>query len=146
MSRAQDLDYQPRPKVIESPERNGEGFDLRVLIKDGLTGEVIRHQPYALHCIGRHKYFERPMGSGNLFYGDGKVAGRLVRNPDAEPGTPDEYYADTKAPHIEAVLGQEPMSPDTVRDENETLRRELAALQAQVDALTAPETESRRQR
>jgi hypothetical protein len=132
MSKAQDLDYQPRPKVQETPEWNGVGFDLRVLIKDAKTGEVIRHQPYNRHCVGRHVYYERPVGSGNLFYGDGKPAGRWMKQENGE------YGAQTDLPHVSAPEPIAPMSADAVAEENETLRRELAAAKAELEALTAP--------
>ena len=147
MSRAQDQDYQPKPKIQENPEWNGVGFDLRVLIRDAKTGEVIRHQPYNRHCVGRFVYYERPIGSGNLFYGDGKEAGRWVR------GETGEYFADTAAAHVTVrEPEEEKQDMSAMADENETLKRELAAAKAEIEALTAPqlqpekETESRRQR
>ena len=147
MSRAQDQDYQPKPKIQENPEWNGVGFDLRVLIRDAKTGEVIRHQPYNRHCVGRFVYYERPIGSGNLFFGDGKPAGRWVR------GETGEYFADTAAAHVTVrEPEEEKQDMSAMADENETLKRELAAAKAELEALTAPqlqpekETESRRQR
>jgi len=146
MSKAQDQDYQPKPKVQENPEWNGVGFDLRVLIRDAKTGEVIRHQPYNRHCVGRYVYYERPIGSGNLFYGDGKPAGRWVR------GESGEYYADTGAEHRAITEARELSGLDAqaLSEENETLKAELAALKGELEQATAPqitpekETESRR--
>jgi hypothetical protein len=60
-----------------------QGFDLRTHIRDPKTGQVIKKQPYKLY-IGKFdgsnvgKFYERPVGSGNLFYENGAVAGRMV--------------------------------------------------------------------
>lgn len=139
MSSAQDRDYQPQSKIQETPEWDGRGFDLRVLIKDGKTGEVIRHQPYNRHCVGAHVYYERPPGSGNLVYGDGKPAGRWMKQENGQ------YGAQTDLAHIEQAQPLEPVTAQAIAEENETLKQELAAMTAQVEALTKPqETESRR--
>ena len=53
------------------------GFDLRVQIRDPKTGAVIRTQPYVLHDINDQEVFERPVGSGNVFWKSGEAAGRV---------------------------------------------------------------------
>lgn len=52
------------------------GFDLRNRITDK-HGEVIEKQDYFIHSKGAQQFFERPPGSGNLFYISGEPAGRL---------------------------------------------------------------------
>lgn len=130
MSRAQDADYQPKAKVIEQPELNPEGFDLRVQIKDANTGKVIRHQPYTCHIVGGSKLFERPKGSGNLYYESGLSAGRLGRDGQGNK------YADTTKAHIEIAEAKE-VTLEAIASENESLKAELAALKAEQTAATA---------
>ena len=117
-------DEQKAPPIEEHPPRDwSRGFDTRVHITDAKTGRLLKFQPYKLHVVGGVEYYERPVKSGNLFYPDGKVAGRWVEGPNKQ------MYADTNAEHIEFVAAEsEWQTEDAVRSENEALRAELAAL------------------
>lgn len=133
---SQDNDYPSQAKIIESPEYIPGSFDLRVTVKNAKTGEVIKHQPYNLHCDGKDKYFERPIGSGNLFYGSGQPAGRWMRNPDWKKGSSvPEYYANTEAEHVEFEVTQARQltveAMQAAEADNASLRAELAALKAE---------------
>lgn len=128
MSQAQDASYQPKPKVIETPERVGEGFDLRTHISDAKTGQLIRMQPYRMFCEGRIRYFERPKMSGNLFYESGEVAGRRVQ-------VEGKWKIDETLKHTEFTSAKTDLiTPDQVFSENEELRKELAAMRAEKEA------------
>ena len=53
-------------------------FDLKTVIRDSKTGSVVSRQPYRLHVKSGTKYYERPVGSGNLWFEDGSHAGQIV--------------------------------------------------------------------
>ncbi len=91
------------------------GFDLRVHIRDPKSGAIVRKQPYRLHVIQGVQYFERPVGSFNLWYKSGEPAGRMV---DGEP-KPEADHVDWKAP----------------RTHDDDLRDKLVAQDAQIDQL-----------
>lgn len=134
MSRAQDADYQPQPEVIEHPARVGTGFDLRTHIKDAKTGEIIMIQPYRRFSVGLSTYFERPKFSGNLYYEDNVPAGRRVAKGKDSSGN-EIWEIDTKAKHIDFVAANTHLTrSEDIKKENETLRAELAALQAEKEA------------
>jgi len=50
-------------------------FDMRVTKRNPKTGAIISTDPYRLRITKEGKTFERPVGSGNLWYEDGEVAG-----------------------------------------------------------------------
>lgn len=128
--KAQDLDYQPKPDVIEDPPPPMSGFDFRTHIKDARTGELIRIQAYRRRCIGNQTFCERPVDSGNLWYEDGKQAGRWVKGPDGK------FFADESAEHIQFIAPKTQLRRQTeIEDENEILRLELAARDEELAAL-----------
>lgn len=136
-----EADYQPKPKVIEHPERNpSEGFDLRTHIKDAKTGKLIRVQPYTRRVVNSVVYYERPVGSGNLFFESGLAAGRRI--PDSKDAKGNvTYKIDEQASHIEYVASiTQERTMDGVVDENEALRKELAALKAEKEMLEKAQT------
>jgi hypothetical protein len=51
-------------------------FDLVVQKRDRKTGRVTEVNPYVLRVHQGVQYFERPKGSGNLFFGNNEPAGR----------------------------------------------------------------------
>lgn len=104
------------------------GFDLRVQVRDDKTGEVVRHQPYKLRIEKQTRYYERPVGSGNLFYEGGNEAGRWVKLPSGQMGP------DTTATHVQwtaPLEGAEKLFSDNekLKQQYETLRAELEAIQ-----------------
>lgn len=64
---------------VQYEQENGPqpGFDLRTLVRDERSGEILKNEPYTLHNEGGIEYFESPKGSGNLFYRNGEPAGRI---------------------------------------------------------------------
>lgn len=57
-------------------EEAAPGFDLRSRITDK-NGEVLQKQDYFIHIKGGTSYYERPVGSGNLYFLSGEPAGRM---------------------------------------------------------------------
>jgi len=127
---SQNADYQPKPEIIEHPARVGTGFDLRTHIKNAKTGETIKEQPYRRFCVGLKVYYERPKFSGNLVFEDGKHAGRRFQDKEGK------WVIDESLPHEAYVAKRtELVRPEDIADENEALRAELAARDAELAML-----------
>lgn len=111
----------PQPQA-SAPVR--KEFDTRVHLRDK-HGNLESEQHYAYHIIDGIQYFERPIGSGNLFEPNGSPCGRMTNRRTLE--------VDAAAAHEEYVLpptGAEAVQIelDLARSESEALRKELAAL------------------
>lgn len=140
MSREQDREYQPRAKVIEVPERAPEGFDLRTHVKDGKTGQPIREQHYRLRIVGGTKYFERPVGSGNLWYESAEAAGRWAATDQMDKKGKPVFAVNPDAPHLAYSAPKSAAETnEELQDENAELRKELAARDAELERVTAPQ-------
>jgi len=63
-------------------------FDLRTKIIDNKTKRIIKYQPYRLFVKGGTQKFERPVGSGNLWYSNGEPANE--HKPYTPPLTSDQ--------------------------------------------------------
>ncbi len=59
-------------------------FDLRVQHRDAKTGSVRRQDPYRLHVVDGKSYYERPKGSGNLYWADGGAAAQIFWENDGK--------------------------------------------------------------
>jgi len=92
-------------------------FDLVVHRRDAKTGRVTSTNPYRLHVIDAVEYFERPKGSGNLWFRNNEAAGRLVNGKLAKD-----------AEHVEWV---KPLTED------EKLARDLASKDMELSSLKA---------
>jgi hypothetical protein len=130
MSAAQeDRDYQPKPKVVEHPQLDeSTGFDYRVHIKDVKTGNLIRIQNYTRHAKAGDVLLERPVGSGNCFYENGRPAGRyqfIQHKTDVE-------WKKISDDHIE-VAPAPANREEALAQHNEMLEREIASLRAEVE-------------
>jgi len=55
-------------------------FDLVVHKRDAKTGRVTQVQPYRMFSRDGIEYFERPKGSGNLFFRNNEPAGRMIED------------------------------------------------------------------
>ena len=135
-----DKNYRPKPVITEDPAHDpSTGFDYRTHIKDGKTGKLIRLQQYARHTRNAEVLLERPIGSGNCWYENGVPAGRWKfhqeKNDVRWEKLSDTHTAVRAAPANELEASQQ---------ENEILRRELAAAQAELDRATAPTTEQKK--
>ena len=65
----------------EMPETSVLGdFDPRIVhTRDPKTGRVIRVNPFKLIVERGKRYYEHPVGSGNLYYEDRSLAGRFEK-------------------------------------------------------------------
>lgn len=120
-----------------------ETFDLRTHIRNEKTGQLLKAQPYRLHYINDKKLYERPAGSGNVFYESGEKAGRFVKgkHEDSEPHI--AYTApvsDDKK--INAVIADKDAEIAALK--KQLAEREVAQIEKEYDdeeleALTQPE-------
>lgn len=126
----QEQEIVNKKKPVEFPEQP-EGFDNRTHIRDAKTGRLIRVQGYAIHDNGGEKMFERPVNSGNMFnhagHSLGKWTSKIVgkntiwaKVSDKHDDVPAYTMLATKEEFLEA--------------QNDDLKKELAALQAELEA------------
>lgn len=59
-------------------------FDIRVQHRDRKTGRIQQNNTYRLHIVQGKRYFERPTGSGHLYYESNEPAGQLVWENDGK--------------------------------------------------------------
>lgn len=102
-------------------EAKPEGFDLRTHYWDRETKKLSHINPYRMHTIEGVQYFERPAGSGNVYWKNGKPAGVLDLKT---------MKVDHEKAHVEwvAPLTAEQKEQEEVRAvlaQNAELRREL---------------------
>ena len=111
-------------------------FDLNTHKRDK-RGKIVEINHYRLHCIGDSKCFERPVGSGNLWYEDGSPAGRLVEKPGPKNTVVRSF--DHAAEHIQWTPPPTADEKDArefmeTKTKNAALEQELAALKAEREA------------
>lgn len=107
-------------KIMENPTPHL--FDKRVHIRD-TKGRLLHVQPYRLHIISGRQYFERPKGSGNLFFENGDHAGRIKAGNLVDP----------KAEHIEYVVPK--TGAEKLYDDLQVRTQELEAARAELEAI-----------
>lgn len=93
-------------------------FDLKTHNFDP-KGRLLSTNHYTLRIISGSRYFERPVGSGNLFDEAGEPAGRLV-----------DGKVESGALHIDFIPPRE-ATPEELAAENAALQRELLAIKAE---------------
>lgn len=98
-------------------------FDIKVQHRDSKTGRVKDHNPYRLHTVSGKRYFERPLGSGHLYYENGEQAGQMVWENDGK-----------KKVIKEGMAHSEYNRPLTV---NEKMQREFDSRGNKIDNLEA---------
>lgn len=103
------------------------GFDLQTH-KWNSKGGLERVEHYRLHCIRGAQYFERPVGSGNVFYKSGEAAGRILL-------TGSSFAVDTDAKHI--AFTPPPTGAEKVAKELADRTSEVARLEAELNAIKA---------
>lgn len=109
-----------------------QGFDLTVNHRDEKTGLITHSDPYILRVVAgqgseKNRYWERPVGSGNLWDKKGNPCGRW----DMSLPVGKRYVAD--AAHVaferpltgDQLLARDLMAKDA---ENAALRAEIAAI------------------
>ncbi len=52
-------------------------FDIKVQHRNVKTGRIQQNNTYRLHIVQGKRYFERPLGSGHLYYETGEAAGQI---------------------------------------------------------------------
>lgn len=116
-------------------ETKSKEFDLVVTHRDEKTGLVTHTNPYTLRVVKleneeKAHYFERPVGSGNLWNKAGDAIGRWIKDEKGKG----KYIAEAK--HInfippetqDAKVAREVIE---TRERNKVLEAELAALKAE---------------
>lgn len=96
-------------------------FDKLVHVRDQ-HGVLIDENHYAYHIIEGTPYFERPIGSGNLFYPNGDPAGRLEGREVLEG----KAHIEFEKPVLGAAKAERDLAVE--RGKNAELMRELEAL------------------
>lgn len=133
-------------KYGKPEEKKSEGFDLRTHYIDPATRKVSHKNPYRMHAIKGVQYFERPVGSLNLFYKDGSPAGRIdeeALKKNRWEVLVDAPHVDWVAPKTEAELREQQYEQAIARSKE--LEKELAAMKAEQekkDGITAKDTSS----
>ncbi len=99
-------------------------FDLRTHFWDS-QGILVKKNLYTLYVIAGEQYFERPVGSGNLWTGGNQPAGRMIDGKvhgDVEhvEFTPDLHGAEAEHFQLEQM-----------RTKTAALEAELAAIKAE---------------
>jgi len=108
------------------PEESPQGFDLRSRITDK-NGEVLQKQDYFIHLKGGHSYFERPVGSGNLFFLSGEPAGRMETNESGGKSINEQAEHQEWTPPLDAD-GELFEQLKSTQAESAALRKELDAI------------------
>ena len=107
-------------------------FDL-VTHKRDKYGKIININHYRLHCIEGLKGFERPVGSGNLWYENNSPMGRIKETKNDKGHLVRSF--DLGAEHVSftpALTGDAKAAYEL-----EALKNQSAALQAELEALRA---------
>lgn len=109
-------------------------FDLVVNHRDPKTGLQTKSNPYTLHVVGlpngeKMRLFERPIGSGNVYDGQNRPAGRFDKTkPEKERHLPDEPHVAFIAPQTE----DEKLAASLIAKD-----AQLAAMQKELDLMKA---------
>lgn len=106
-------------------------FDLRTHLRDEKSGVVVRKNPYRLYYREGIQYFERPVGSGNLWFKSGEPAGRMIDNKIQEV----EHVAYNPPPTADEKLAMDLIVKD---GKIAQLERELEAIRKEKRAAPAP--------
>lgn len=89
--------------MAEQKEEGVKPFDIVVNKWDNKTKRMVEKNPYRLHVVRNVEYFERPVGSGNLYSKDGIPSGRMVNLRNMEIDR-DAAHIEWTAPKTEADL------------------------------------------
>lgn len=115
-------------------------FDLATHKRDKY-GRVLQINPYRLHVIDGLKGFERPVGSGNLWYENNEPMGRLKEVVDEKTKKVTRSF-EIGAPHVEYVP---PLTADQkIAQENAEQKTKNAALESELAQLKAEQAAERK--
>lgn len=122
----QQKQFIQKQKQNQTKKETEAGFDLRSVIRTK-DGEIQSEQPYFIHLQGSTQYFERPVGSGNLFYITGEEAGRLEYDDTGKKSIKlGEAHKNYEAPQDADSLLFEKYK--LAEQQNEAMRKELDAI------------------
>lgn len=135
---AQETYQQPKARVVNPNE-----FDLRTHHFDG-RGRLKGKNPYRAHIQNGIVYYERPVGSGNLFYENNEPAGRVefLEAKDVRGKIIKKKSFDHEAAHKDytaPLQGAEKMHFElaNTKAENAAILAELEAIKAENEKLKA---------
>lgn len=124
-------------KLLENPDPSK--FDSRVHIRDE-RGNLVLVQPYKLHVISGSKYYERPVGSGNLWLENGQPAGRMVKGEVKEGLAHEEWITPkTGADKLYEDLAKKTQQYEAAMKELEAIKKEQKFKQLAEDNKTKGE-------
>lgn len=118
----------PQEEIEQSPE-----FNIKVHHRDK-KGMLIDVTPYNLYVKGGIQYFERPIGSGNLFFENKEPAGRVERVTDEKGHIHPKFDFEAKHQAYVAPRDEQAQMAHDLESEklaNEALRKELALIKAE---------------
>ena len=121
-----------KPEVKADPNK----FDTITHHWDA-SGRLLRKNLYTLYGIDGNSYFERPINSGNLFFGNNQPAGRMEKQY-ADNGAVIKKQLVLGAPHKEytpKLEGDDALrfQLEEERAQSEKLRMELTAIKKERD-------------
>lgn len=108
-------------------------FDLRTHYWDA-TGKLVKRDPYVLYVRDGVQYYERPVGSGNLWFENNQPAGRMSRKTHPDGKSHKQFdHAATHIEFTEPLSGEQEMhyELELERMQNAELKRELDAIKAE---------------
>lgn len=111
-------------------------FPLKVHHRDQ-KGHFLGKSPYTMYVKNGVQYFERPVGSGNLFYENMESAGRIerIKGKDGKSITAKFDFEAAHKEYIAPLSGDQLMQIELAeaRKKSEALELELAAIKAERD-------------
>lgn len=124
-------------KKLMVEEVTPEGFDLRVDFRHPKTGLVVKRNPYVLRTVkeggGSVSYFERPVGSGNIWDAKGNAIGRWDKTkPEGERFLKGEKHIEWTPPETADQKLARESAANSARIKE--LEMELAAIKAEKNA------------
>lgn len=114
--RSKQIEYVPDPNK----------FDLVTHRRNG-QGHLVHVNPYRAYIVEHNRYYERPVGSGNLWLENNQPAGRVEFDKDGKR----EFKFG--APHQEWTAP--PSGAEKVAEELIATQAQLAAAKAELDAI-----------
>jgi hypothetical protein len=118
-----------RPEEVEK-----HGFDLQTHYWDNKSKRLSHKNPYRMHAIDGVQYWERPVGSCNLFYKNDEPAGRL--DLKKMKVLPEAEHIEWEAPKTAAELRE--VEFHDAKRENAELRKELEQIRKENEVKAKP--------
>lgn len=123
----EQIEFLQKQKAAKNADISNH-FDLRNKIRNS-EGEITAKQDYFIYVEGGERLFERPIGSGNLFYANNEEAGRVTKEEGKNVFDKKAKHKDFKTPATEQEEIQEALKASSA--ELEAMKKELAAIKAE---------------